>query len=70
MVIEENALMRDGVQEFKLIEGKRLIHLSHLLLACKIELPGGGEMARALACERATSASLCAPDKGCRFPRF
>nr|DAH79846.1 MAG TPA: hypothetical protein [Caudoviricetes sp.] len=38
--------------------------------ACKIELPVGGEMARALACERATSASLCAPDKGCRFPRF
>jgi hypothetical protein len=37
MVIEENALMCDGVQEFKLIEGKRLIHLSHLLLACKIE---------------------------------
>ena len=38
--------------------------------ACKIELPGGGEMTRTLACERATSASLCAPDKGCRFLRF
>ena len=38
--------------------------------ACKIELPGGGEMTRTLAYERATSASLCAPVKGCRFLRF
>lgn len=37
---------------------------------CKVELSGSGEMERALACARATSASLCSLDAECRFQRF